>query len=71
MTGGGKDAYALAAKMSAAWTNFARTGNPNAPGLPKWPAYTVDGGATMILDVQCDVRNHPDKNLLAIANAPK
>jgi para-nitrobenzyl esterase len=71
MTGGGKDAYALAAKISGAWANFARTGNPNATGLPKWPVYTADGGATMMLDVQCEVRNHPDKTLLAIANAPK
>jgi para-nitrobenzyl esterase len=71
MTGGGKDAYALAAKMSSAWTNFARTGNPNAPGLPEWPAYTPENGATMLFNVQCAVRSHPDKDLLEIANAPK
>jgi para-nitrobenzyl esterase len=69
MTGGGKDAYALADKMSSAWINFARTGNPNAPNLPKWPAYTEAGGATMIFDVKCEVRNHPDGELLSIAAA--
>jgi para-nitrobenzyl esterase len=26
------------------WTNFARTGNPNSPGLPDWPAYSADKG---------------------------
>jgi para-nitrobenzyl esterase len=66
MTGGGKDAYALADKISSAWINFAKTGNPNAPSLPKWPAYTAENGATMILDNQCAVKNHPDDELLKI-----
>jgi para-nitrobenzyl esterase len=68
MTGGGKDAYTLAAKMSQAWINFATTGNPNAKGLPKWPAYTPENGATMIFDTTCELKNSPDKDLLEIAN---
>ncbi len=27
----------LAHRVSTAWTNFARTGNPNTRGLPQWP----------------------------------
>jgi para-nitrobenzyl esterase len=69
MTGGGKDAYALADKISSAWINFARTGNPNTPSLPKWPAYTEANGATMLFNVQCVVRDHPDGELLKIAAA--
>jgi len=60
MTGGGPEARALATKMSEAWIAFARKGDPNHPGLPKWPAFTADKGATMIFDNKCEVKNDPD-----------
>ena len=71
MTGGGKEAYALADKMSSAWINFARTGNPNVKKLPTWPAYTQQNGATMIFDNKCEVKNNPDKDLLSITAGAK
>ncbi len=63
MTGGGKEAYALADKVSKAWINFARTGNPNHKGLPQWPAYNTTNTATMHFDNQCAVMPQMDKEL--------
>ena len=65
-TGGGPAAYALAAKVSRAWVQFARTGNPIHPGLPAWPAFTPEDGATMILDNRSEVRRHHDKELIEV-----
>jgi para-nitrobenzyl esterase len=63
-TGGGPDAYAMADRVSQAWINFARTGDPNNPGLPQWPAYTRENGATMIIDNRSEVRMNHDKELV-------
>lgn len=38
--------------MNAYWVNFAKTGNPNGPGLPNWPAYTQK--TNELLEVQSD-----------------
>ena len=54
----------LAKKMSRAWINFARTGNPNAEGLPQWPEYKPEEGATMVFDSTCEVKYNHDKPLL-------
>lgn len=66
MTGGGCEAQALADKMSDAWLNFARTGNPGVGSLPAWEAYTPQSGATMYFDNECRVLNNHDKELLEV-----
>ncbi|MBV8552381.1 MAG: carboxylesterase family protein [Acidobacteriaceae bacterium] len=33
--------WKLSEMMSSYWTNFAKTADPNGPGLPHWPAYSV------------------------------
>src|SRR5580693_5170596 len=45
-TKGAPGARELAALMSATWVAFARTGNPENPAIPRWPAYTPDERAT-------------------------
>jgi para-nitrobenzyl esterase len=60
MTGGGPEARELAGKIADAWLAFARTGNPNHKGLPKWPAFTPTQCPTMVFDSVCAVANAPD-----------
>src|SRR6185369_8378885 len=45
-TGGGPVAMALQDKVSQAWINFAKTGNPSQPGL-EWKAYTKEDPQAM------------------------
>ena len=63
MTGGTKEAQALADKMSPAWINFAKTGNPNHKGLPNWPAFNIRNTAPMHFDNTCVVKPQMDKEL--------
>jgi para-nitrobenzyl esterase len=69
-TGDGEEAVVLAGKMSAAWTNFAKTGNPNVENvLPAWRSYSRDNGETMIFDAACIVVNNHDRELMQFIQA--
>ncbi|WP_394990385.1 carboxylesterase/lipase family protein [Emticicia sp.] len=63
MTGGNKKAYILADKMSQAWINFAKTGNPNHANLPKWGTYNATNTTTMHFNNTCTVKPQLDKDL--------
>jgi para-nitrobenzyl esterase len=59
VVGDGADRHALADKMSRAWVAFARTGNPNHQGLPKWEPFTADKRATMMFNNECRAVTDP------------
>jgi para-nitrobenzyl esterase len=60
--GSGADARDLGALMSEAWIAFARTGNPNVAGLPRWPVYDLTRRSTMMFDTNCRVVDDPRGN---------
>jgi len=41
---------AVSDEVSSYWVNFARTGDPNGKGLPRWPAFTDANAQVMNLN---------------------
>jgi para-nitrobenzyl esterase len=62
--------------MASYWTNFAKTGNPNGPGLPEWPQYET-GTGNPVMHLKADAAASPDAHraryefLDASAGSPK
>ncbi len=54
----------LESQVSNAFVEFAKKGDPNHEGLPKWDPVTPDCEPTMIFDKVCEVRNNYDDELL-------
>jgi para-nitrobenzyl esterase len=66
MVGEGPEPQRMADLMSSVWINFARTGNPNTAGLPKWPAYTPDKRSTMLFNIESHVVEKPFETIRQI-----
>jgi para-nitrobenzyl esterase len=47
----------LSEQMMSYWTNFAKTGDPNGPGLPAWPKYDKDDS---IIHLDSTISTGPD-----------
>jgi para-nitrobenzyl esterase len=58
-TAGVPGAEALADQVSDAWLAFAKSGNPNTPKLPQWPAFDSQRRATMVFDTKSAIADDP------------
>ena len=47
----------LSEQMMGYWTNFAKTGDPNGPGLPPWPKYDKDDS---LIHLDATITSGPD-----------
>jgi para-nitrobenzyl esterase len=58
-TGSSPQARAASDRLMGAYAAFAKTGDPNGPGIPRWPKYELRDRATMIVDTAFRVENDP------------
>ena len=62
LTGNTQQSHELSGRVAGAWAAFAKTGDPNHPGIPKWEAFN-DKTPTMIFDTECVLKHDPDGEL--------
>lgn len=69
-TGGAPAGFALQDRVSQAWINFARTGNPNQPGL-EWKPFTVAEPQAMVFDTVSQSYPVRDDRLIKVMPPPR
>jgi para-nitrobenzyl esterase len=53
--------FKVSQTLQGYFVNFIKTGNPNGPGLPDWPAYTNPGYQRMRIDVESRTEPEPER----------
>jgi para-nitrobenzyl esterase len=69
MTGGGDAAHILAGRVSQAWINFARSGNPNHAGIPPWNRFDTSTKTTLVFDDACEAKDNLDTRQLTLVES--
>jgi para-nitrobenzyl esterase len=59
----------LSDMISSYWINFAKNGDPNGPGLPKWPAFSEKDSRVMVFDATSSARPLPNLDKVKIFDA--
>lgn len=65
----GPGAVTLSQQIQSYWVNFAKSGDPNGPGLPHWPAFSASSPRVMYLDAQSHVGPVPNLSKLEVLDA--
>jgi para-nitrobenzyl esterase len=58
----GPNAQSMADRMSDALLAFARTGDPNHAGMPRWTPYSLERRETMVMDLPPRMENDPRRD---------
>jgi para-nitrobenzyl esterase len=62
-------ALKLSQQMQSYWVNFAKSGNPNGPGLPRWPTFSASSQRAMYLDDAPHAGPTPNLSQLKVLDA--
>jgi len=69
ISGNTAEARRMADMLAPTLVAFARTGNPNNPAIPNWPAYTPEQRATMLFNLETHAVNDPQRELRELASS--